>query len=1171
MAVSIGPYSTCIYAPVVTIQAVTTSFMMSDGRPWRVHVRMDISNEKALQGQRVGEFHNFVIISPNIEDLNMLCYNKLLLVQRIKHTKSRSPAAPLKQYQDSTSWKMAVSKLPQNAWAKKAPLGVRRPDQTTWDFSYQVAFNLKYSPTLYVLVVSYSEHKGSIDIDKMNMVKDTVLLDGLVPSTTNLYHLEETMEGFGSLGSLWPGAVHRFDGNDMIMAGEVHTIAKHPPVKLQPVTNFKNIDLRIVNASNQLQISFPPQSPAARPYASEPILSRNGDGLIHGFFSFDLYNYGRDETEFGGVLRTGESLSSATRLKDIIVYSKLAGEGMKGNSLTPGNQGEAHCGTGKVDQYKKIASLGDNLDVVSIANNGEILNIAFMDRSTVNYIQGHMQYKIEVVVVDETRHALKGILEKLTTTLSKFEGLPPHMRPQLPWPMLVNQYMAALMFIFGKEEILGFTIPYWKRNLIALTSKFNQPLLNDGYGLLLHHIRAATSQIADLLVSKVPPKTNRSGAKKSVMGASKKTPFLMMEKEFKTKFQIQGSKNVGLDYLESRLTNTFGVLPTLAYGDMAGRVEDEKQKFLVNNPNAVGVNSYGFLSPASVSLSNNFSRVSTTSLQSSTDSLSSLIRNDSNPTTKVLSPQKSVSAEHNKKTVLNSLGVTAEPYPTSLNKLVAQKNLAKSKNTDSKNMLSSGSAFTTANTQQTAASGSIESNIKASFTSAKIANSALVNTIINKQTAGFKTIKAQNLSIMAGSLAAMKLKENENITTEINAISNVLNFGSLVRVEYLASFAEPYGIMQPIWAPMTEGAHNTAEQEQETLVCRLVSLTNTINVKGNLGVKPLATLFALGPIRQSYVRGGDYNRTLKENEYESRGMVAGSNLLEDQGPLSLYARNAPLYPMPEELPPTPSKGSTRFSRRDKELKKSQACDAQQKVLRSVSEQLGELNREINSLDPAPRYWSQIPPKRRQGNEGPLPYKMYKASVDKLENLKIERANLVADVQWLQENYKACLIREEAARKAAAIAAAKAEQARRIAERKAAARKKREQEQRERERKRKQQEEARAAKERKRQQRERQRQQEAKREKEKREAARAAKAAAMAAAAQAKADKAAAAAAAAAAAPQTTMTSATSAPPASSQYPAPSTSYGTSTTSAPPATSQYPGSSGGSSGGGRYGK
>ena len=802
-------------------------------------------------------------------------------------------------------------------------------------------------------------------------------------------------------------------------------------------------------------------------------------------------------------------MSSATRLKDIIVYSKLAGEGMKGNSLTPGNQGEGYCGTGKVDQYKKIASLGDNLDVVSTSNNGEILNIAFMDRSTVNYIQGHMQYKIEVIVIDETREALKGILEKLATTLSEFEGLPPHMLPQLPWLMLVNRYMAALMFIFGKEEILGFTIPYWKRNLLALTSRFNQSLLNDGYALLLEHIRAVTSQIADLLVSKVPPKTNRSGAKKSVMGASKKTPFLMIEKEFKTKLQIQGSKNVGLDYLEGRLTNTFGVLPTLAYGDMVGRVEDEKQKFLVSNPNAVGVNSYGFLSPASVNLSNNFSMVATTSLQSSTDSLSSLIRNDSNPTTKVLSPQKSVSAEHNKKTVLNSLGVTAEPYPTSLNKLVTQKGLAKSKNTDSKNMLSGDSAFAAVNTPQTAASGSTQSNIKASFTSTKIANSALVNTIINKQTAGFRTIKAQNPSVLVGSLAGMKLQEDENITTEINAISSVLNFGSLVRVEYLDGFSDPYRIMRPIWTPMTEEAHNAAEQEEETLVCRLVSLANTINVRENLGVKPLATLFALGPIRQSYVRGGNYNRTLKENEYESRGMVAGSNLLGDQGPLSLYARNAPLYPMPEELPPTPSRGTTRFSRRDKELKKRQACNDQQKGLRTAQQQLSELNREINSLDPPPRYWSEVPNQKRQGNEGPLPYGMYKASVEKLENLKIARANLVADVQWLEKEYQDCLIREEAARKAAAIAAAKAEQARIIAERKAAARKKREQEQKERERKRKQEEEARAEEERKRKERERQRQLEAKREKERAEAAAAAKAASIAAAAQAKADKAAA--------------------------------------------------------------
>tara|TARA_R100000008_G_scaffold75914_3_gene55401 strand:- start:5082 stop:8615 length:3534 start_codon:yes stop_codon:yes gene_type:complete len=1045
MAVSLGPYSTCLFAPVVTIQAISSDIGYSAGVPRRMHIRMEISNEKALGNQRVGNFKNFVMVSPDIEMLNRLCYDKDYLVRFIKGAPSRRPWSPGKIYRSSASFKTTISKsLPQKEWKEKAPLGTR-PGQTTWNWTYDAEFVINYNPNVYVLVVSYAEYKGSIDVKKMSMLQDTILQNGLVPPRTQLFRLAETMEGFGVRGSLWPTAVHMYLGNNKIMAGPVHTIAKHPMVTAQNVTNFKNIDLRILDASNRLRLDFlPPVSlrDAVSAYVSEPTLSRNGDGLIHGFFSFDLFEYARDNTEFGRFLRVGESLSSTCRIKDIVVYSKLAGQTMKGNSLTPGNQGESPCGTGKTDQYKKVASLGDNLDIISTSNDGEVLNIAFMDRSAINHTEGHMQYRIEVLVIDETRNALQGILEKLNTTLKQCEGLPREKEHKGPWNKLVSQYMAALMFIFGKEEILGFTVPYWKRNLLALTSKFNQSLVGgDGYGLLVQHIRNVVGQIADLLVSKTGPKTNRSGAKKSRVRAVKRSPYLMMEKEFKTKFQIQGNRNVGLDYLDSKLTNTFGVMPTLAYGVMVDRVEEEKQKYSVSNPNAVGINAFGFLSPAAVSLSNNFARVPTTCIEASTDSLSSLQRNKTNTNTSVMNPQKSLSSEKNKMTILNSIGVVATPYPISLGKLVAAKGLTKSKEADSRHMLSNDSKFTEANTSKTAQTGSIQSNIKGIFTSATLANSPLVNTIVNKQAAGFKEVRPQNLGSIAGSLAGAKLQDNEEITTQINSLSNVINFGSLVRVEYLEGFDHLYGISAPNWVPMTEEAHKAAEANEDTLVCRLVQITNTVNVRGDLGLRPLATLFALGPIREGYSGGGDYNRKLKESEYDVRGMVPGSNLLEQQGPLSLYAVKAPLYPMPEEVLPPPSKGKTRFSKADKQRKIKEACKDQEKHMNSVNDQIRTLSRRIDALEPPPRYWSEVPLKQRPNAKvsGPIPYSMYKASLDELEDLQIERANLIADLEWLQKEYKDCLIREERARKAAAAAAAKAEALRILRERKEKAR------------------------------------------------------------------------------------------------------------------------------------
>jgi len=901
MDISNGPYLKGGTVPFVNIQGIMITGHTRNKDLW---VQLDISNEKDNFFKDKVTFSNFVYITEDIKYLSKLCYDRAELVKRIKTFKQGKHGYKHPRLKKT----LTLQKKEYTIKARTLTVGGR--ETPIWHHSYVERFRVKYQPTLYVLVASYRIYKNKIEVN--NVVKDTILLNGRVPPTANLYRLTESMAGFGAAGTVWPGAVHEMDNR--VMAGLTHTIAKHPEVKPLPILSIKNVDGRILQASRRLEIDMkpPPFNSSPSTYISEPTLSRNGEGLIHGFFSFDLYKYSQNETELGRAFKSGESLQAASRVKDLVIYSKLAGESIKGNSLTPGNQGECYCGTGKVDKYKRVASLGNNLDIISTSNNGKILNVAFMDRSAVNHSAGHMQYKVEVLLVDDTREALISIIRNLASAVSKFEGLPPVMLPRLPWPRLIDQYIAALIFMYGDEEIEGYNIGYWKKNLLSLTSKFNQDTSIDGYGLFLQSVRIFIAKLSRLTSPKYSSKTN-SAAAKSRLGSSKRGPFLRIEKEFKEKFEIQGNRNVGLNYLEANLSNVYGVIPVISYEDMASRVQGEEEKFSVSNPKGSAVNSYGFLTPAAVNLESSGKGVSTTGLQASTDSLTPLLRNKSVNTTKVLGLQKSVSAESNKKSVLSAVGISATPFKSNLKKLVMNKRLVKAKTSDASFAI--GDVFAEGNTKATAASGSAQSIIKSSFT---VANSALVNTIVNKQAAGFKKkIAITNAGNIAGSLALMKVNENEGINSDLNSVSNIINFGSLVRVEFLDGFVERLGVRNPIWSPLTVKHHKTAEEEEEALVCRLVTLTNTINVGQGLGVKPLSTLFIIGGLGQSYMEQSNYKEQLIKNNAVVRGLVPMSPITRTS--VALYARNSPLYPMPPEPPPPAPKKPSRFSRRSKPL------------------------------------------------------------------------------------------------------------------------------------------------------------------------------------------------------------------------------------------------------------
>ena len=107
---------------------------------------------------------------------------------------------------------------------------------------------------MYAVVASYREYKGRITLG--NACSHAIVVDGRPPLSANIYRLAETMEGYGTQGSIWPGQVHRHE--DKIMVGAFHTEQNHPSVVAEQVQNIKIKDYRVLTAAANLSLASTP-------------------------------------------------------------------------------------------------------------------------------------------------------------------------------------------------------------------------------------------------------------------------------------------------------------------------------------------------------------------------------------------------------------------------------------------------------------------------------------------------------------------------------------------------------------------------------------------------------------------------------------------------------------------------------------------------------------------------------------------------------------------------------------------------------------------------------------------------------------------------------------------------------------------------------------------------
>ena len=206
------------------------------------------------------------------------------------------------------------------------------------------------SQQVHVLVCSYVENKNNFTIG--NVIKETLLSNNVSTIDATVFVLDETVENYGSQGTVWPGSVHVI--NDQFMAGNTHIAAKHPNLSAQTVLNVRLKDLRVIKAANSLNYEFVKDE---KPYFSPVTLSRGASGNVNGSFTFDLLAFSKNNCKFGPLIKNDSTLLASANIKDIIIFQKVSGRDYSSNALTPGKSQK--CGLAVVDSFKRVASLNN--------------------------------------------------------------------------------------------------------------------------------------------------------------------------------------------------------------------------------------------------------------------------------------------------------------------------------------------------------------------------------------------------------------------------------------------------------------------------------------------------------------------------------------------------------------------------------------------------------------------------------------------------------------------------------------------------------------------------------------------------------------------------------------------------------------------------------------------
>ena len=836
-------------------------------------VELTLSNETArLQKKRPINFGNYVYFSESKDELEKLSESPAQLFNLIR-----------KETQNKKLFSLYASDFKEKTRASKGVV--------VYNSLFQKKYVVPRSDNLYLLACSFFERNGQIMLG--NIVKEELIKDDISPINSRIYQLEETDEKYGIKGSVWPGSVHLSNGRPM--AGNVHSGRAHPFLRSHSVPNIRIKDLRVLEEAKLIDYGFA-QRESSGAYFSPATIFRNAKGNIHGLFSFNLLENAKDKTKFGSFIQNDSSLLSAIEIKDIIVFQRTIGRQQAGNKLTPGH--EKRCGPKKSSLFTKIASLNNGCTILDVVLGQEgVLQISFIDTLVQKYNSGTIEYKAEVVLKDHTGDLLTKVLAPIKANLKG--DLYEHDRLKT----LIGDYVAGLQIVFGSMPFRKFSEKNLQKNLLAMVHPSNPNLKNDVISVL----NLVTDFVRNLseFISGFQKAADVTDLKSRIYNSKKET-FVRNVHLFSENFIIRGTPNYGLNYLDNDLAGDDSSIPKIGFKDYKARADSEIKKYGIINTGAAALNTLGYLSPASVNLTVNPTELKTDTLEINNEQFLSLVKDKKEKNNNVFNPKKSVKDESLKEDILRALGIKVKQNKINLKKSFKKGKILTFQNIDSEIYLSPTSDFLYESTVSDNVSGSSSPVTKK--VEDKVYNTELVNILVDKAVSSFgEKAKLINIDLLKGSPALKRVEEGGDILLTNSAMGNLINFNSVVQVQYLDSYDYKLGIKNQNWKLLGKQKFNNANTGGYPLICKIKKISNTINSPDIVDMEPMSGIFVIGDPKtktkfvSTEVVIGRTKERLEEN--------FASDLASSKDDI-LYSKNTPMSLHKQETSDTPETNSS---------------------------------------------------------------------------------------------------------------------------------------------------------------------------------------------------------------------------------------------------------------------
>ena len=618
-------------------------------------------------------------------------------------------------------------------------------------------------------------------------------------------------------------------------------------------------------------------------------LSRVPSGNINGSFTFNRQSFAENFSKFGGLIKNDETLLSTVTIKDVVIYQKITDRNIGGNALTPGKS--SLCGMGEANRMRAVANLNNNCSIVTnTTENREMVEIFFVDDTTVDVNSGAAEYKAEVIVEDQTDALLEDLIFRINTQLVKINNVQDIADSQIVYNATVVEYLAAVSTIFGTEPFKTFSRKFWRKNLLALVNRFN-PDYNQDKQLFIETISDFIAKLQSLR-RKLAQKTDTFNVN-SMIYISKKDSILKASKNFVNKYTFTGTRDFGLNIIDNQVEPSNVSVPTITFDNYKSRALQEVSKYEIVNTQAAALNPVGFLSAESVKLTPNPMSFSTAKLDTPTAKALPLIQSKIQQKN-VLDVNKQEKPATTTKNILNTLSVNVEPQRVPLQKIV---------NTPSKSMardiidaavfLSETSDFIYEDKANIPTSGSKSSNVP-NPKKDKILQSPLVQTFIARTVTSFKRpTKIVEAASLQGSPALQKLNEDSTVIASGSALSNAINFNSVVQVQYLDSYDTKKGVAQQNWNLLTPQILDTKKAQGSPMVCKLVKVSSALGTPDVLNLEPMSSMFVVGTPDKFTPTAPSPSSVPQQ---EKRNLLKQSSNVNLDNVNILYSKNVPVAP-----------------------------------------------------------------------------------------------------------------------------------------------------------------------------------------------------------------------------------------------------------------------------------